>query len=177
MAKRIPLITPGQTGGQGTSGAGLTRAGAAPITRGSGPNPKQTQAAPNVSGAEKKAKVKAAPLLEQLRAAEGKLASIKDSDPNAQWAISRLRAQQQAVDGNDSLYWFALCFQSRVQKDIFLKAVGLYRDDAEQYFSGVEFAKILGIDLADDTRAFTPMTVNKRWAKFALPIGGEKGKR
>jgi len=122
----------------------------------------------------KKPKGPKTPLLEKLRAAESKLASIKDSDPNAKWAISRLRAEQQMVDGNDSAYWIAVCFQSRVQKDKFLKTVGLYKPDEEQYFSGLEFAKILGFELADDTRAFTPMTVNKRWAKFALPVGGEK---
>lgn len=47
----------------------------------------------------------------------------------------------------DSEYWFAVCFESREEKDRFLKAVGVHKKMmGDKYLDGRKLAKILGID-------------------------------
>lgn len=68
----------------------------------------------------------------------------------------------------DSEYWFAVCFQSREQKEQFLRALaerfGL-KDDGDKYLDGWELAKALGIKL---DRVEVPYNtsagkIDKRW--------------
>jgi hypothetical protein len=46
----------------------------------------------------------------------------------------------------DSEYWFCLCFDTREQKEAFLKATG-WIDKGDKYLDGVEIAAGMGIQL------------------------------
>lgn len=111
-------------------------------------------------------------LLEKLQRAEARLKEIADTNPNAKWKLARMRAQQVMHDSNDSEYWIAIAFESRAQKERFLHLLGLLRADEDKYYSGREVAKILGIDLTPDGRAYHTLPVNRRWARFAMTSDG-----
>jgi hypothetical protein len=62
----------------------------------------------------------------------------------------------------DSEYWCALCFETREQKNAFLKAVGAF-EEGDKYLDGVGMAKRLGIDLPASGMAYRPTArENKR---------------
>lgn len=66
----------------------------------------------------------------------------------------------------DSEYWFAVCFQTREQKDAFLKAMNLFLI-GDKYLDGLEVAKQLGIDIPDANIKYLPDgKVDKDFAKF-----------
>lgn len=66
----------------------------------------------------------------------------------------------------DSEYWFAMCFQSREQKDAFLRAMNLFLI-GDKYLDGVEVAKQLGIDVPEANIKYLPDgKVDKDFAKF-----------
>lgn len=66
----------------------------------------------------------------------------------------------------DSEYWFAMCFQTRAQKDAFLKAMNLFLI-GDKYLDGVEVAAQLGIDIPDANVGYLPDgKVDKDFAKF-----------
>lgn len=66
----------------------------------------------------------------------------------------------------DSEYWFAMCFQSREQKDAFLRAMDLFLI-GDKYLDGVEVAKQLGIDIPEANIKYLPDgKVDKDFAKF-----------
>jgi len=111
-------------------------------------------------------------LLEKLRKAEQQLASIKDSDENAKWTLARMRSKQLFMDTNDTDYWICICFESRAQKQAFLRASGLEDPEEDKYFSGMALARSMKIPLAEDRRAFHTLSVNQRWAPYALPAPG-----
>jgi hypothetical protein len=46
----------------------------------------------------------------------------------------------------DSEYWFAVCFQSRAEKETFLRAAGLW-EHGDKYLDGRVVADTLGIDV------------------------------
>ena len=56
------------------------------------------------------------------------------------------KAKLQAKQRNDSEYWCALCFQSREQKEEFLKALGILAD-GDKYLDGVKVAEKMKITL------------------------------
>lgn len=88
------------------------------------------------------------------------LGGQEKSDPveRAEKAVAVLtEQQQQAKDARkaelarirtitDSEYWIALCWESREQKDAFLKAVGLF-DYGDKYLDGRLFAEAMGIEM------------------------------
>lgn len=66
----------------------------------------------------------------------------------------------------DSEYWFAMCFQTREQKEAFLKAMDLFLI-GDKYLDGVEVAKKLGIDIPPASVKYLPDgKVDKDFAKF-----------
>lgn len=68
----------------------------------------------------------------------------------------------------DSEYWFAVCFQTRAQKEAFLKAMGLFLM-GDKYLDGIEVAKKLGIDIPSENVKFLPEgKVDKDFAKFVM---------
>ncbi len=50
------------------------------------------------------------------------------------------------LDATDSEFWFAVCFQTREQKEEFLKKMGLL-DIGDKYLDGLKVAAKLGIKL------------------------------
>lgn len=66
----------------------------------------------------------------------------------------------------DSEYWFAVCFQTREQKDAFLRAMNLFLI-GDKYLDGLEVAKQLGIDIPKaDIKYLPDGKVDKDFAKF-----------
>jgi len=47
---------------------------------------------------------------------------------------------------NDTDYWFAMCFQSREQRDEFLRLTG-WAAPGEKYLSGLKVAQVLGVEI------------------------------
>lgn len=66
----------------------------------------------------------------------------------------------------DSEYWFAVCFQTREQKEAFLKAMNLFLI-GDKYLDGVEVAKQLGINIPTANINYLPNgKVDKDFVKF-----------
>ena len=61
------------------------------------------------------------------------------------------KAKTTAIQRNDSEYWVAVCFQSRAQKEEFLRNARVTADDGDKYLDGVMLASKLGIALTPDT--------------------------
>lgn len=67
----------------------------------------------------------------------------------------------------DTEYWCCLCFDSREQKDAFLKAVGWVEiGGGDKHLDGVEIAKSMGVQLPDAVVA-SPMRVDGKLADMA----------
>lgn len=67
----------------------------------------------------------------------------------------------------DSGYWCAVCFQTRAQKEAFLRALKLL-DDAlmGQYIDGQRLAKALGIELPKADVPYRPAKLDRRLAEL-----------
>jgi len=63
------------------------------------------------------------------------------------------------IDATDSEFWIAVCFQTREQKEEFLKKAGLWQL-GDKYLDGTKVAKAMGIKLE------SPVPPNRRVAKF-----------
>jgi hypothetical protein len=62
----------------------------------------------------------------------------------------------------DSEYWCALCFETREQKEAFLKAINIYHE-GDKYLDGLDMARRLGINLPASSMAYRPTAKeNKR---------------
>lgn len=52
------------------------------------------------------------------------------------------------IKATDSEYWFAVCFESRQEKEAFLKAARIGKKMmGDKYIDGQKLAKVLGIDM------------------------------
>lgn len=61
--------------------------------------------------------------------------------------MERAKAEEKRVElVTDSEFWCCFCFETRTQKDAFLKALGLW-EAGDKYVNGILAAKKLGIDL------------------------------
>ena len=66
----------------------------------------------------------------------------------------------------DSEYWACLCFQTREQKEVFLKALALI-DLGDKYLDGQEVAKVLGVTLPEGNVPYnTGDKSDKSWLEF-----------
>ena len=77
----------------------------------------------------------------------GKLDKDAKAELSAVLAAFKKRDKKEQVDKRailDSEYWFCICFQSREQKDAFLKALDLF-EHGDKYLDGQFVAKKLGI--------------------------------
>lgn len=54
--------------------------------------------------------------------------------------------EQRMLDAVDSEYWVAVCFQTREQKEEFLRKLGLL-ELGDKYLDGMEVAGVLGVEL------------------------------
>lgn len=91
------------------------------------------------------------------------------ADLDAVQAGFRARAkddQSRKALATDTEYWACLCFQTRSQKEAFLKALGLI-DLGDKYINGVDAAEILGIRIPDERPPYHDVSkVDKTWAAF-----------
>jgi len=53
-------------------------------------------------------------------------------------------------DATDSEYWVAFCFQTRAQKEQFLRALKLI-ELGDKYIDGLEAAAVLGVEVTEPT--------------------------
>lgn len=70
------------------------------------------------------------------------------------------------VDATDSEYWFCVCFQTREQKDEFLKKLGLW-EIGDKYLDGMRVADVLGVKLEARVPPLPNLRVDWRLAKLA----------
>jgi hypothetical protein len=66
----------------------------------------------------------------------------------------------------DSAYWVAFCFQTRAQKEQFLRLAGLI-GLGDQYIDGRKAAKLLGHPVDPAVSRQRPLKIDKRYAKLA----------
>lgn len=66
----------------------------------------------------------------------------------------------------DTEFWVALCFQTREQKEVFLRALALL-EEGDKYIDGQRFAERLGIPLPEGHVPYKPDgKVIKTWLEF-----------
>lgn len=66
----------------------------------------------------------------------------------------------------DTEYWACLCFQTREQKEHFLKALSLI-SIGDKYLDGQEVARVLGVELPEANVPYnTSEKVDKAWLEF-----------
>ena len=73
--------------------------------------------------------------------------------------------QEVYLENVDSEYWVAICFQSREQKEEWLKKTGLI-EFGDKYLDGLEVAKKMGIDIADMTPPIRRLNIARNWEEF-----------
>lgn len=78
--------------------------------------------------------------------------------------------RRRVIDVTDSEYWVAVCFESRAQKEEWLRAIGIYKD-ADKYIDGRVLAQKMGVNLRPDTGADRQVQVSKRWLKHVREEG------
>jgi len=93
--------------------------------------------------------------LEALQVAFEKRRDSK-ANPVTEWMNSAL----------DSEYWVAFCFQTREQKEQFLRLAGLI-GLGDKYIDGRKAAKLLGCPVTPAESRQRPLRVDKRYAKLA----------
>ena len=65
----------------------------------------------------------------------------------------------------DSEFWFAVCFQTREQKDQFLKNAGLIQI-GDKYLDGVRVAKKLKVDISPANVSYPDPRVDKKFSNL-----------
>jgi len=66
----------------------------------------------------------------------------------------RARGEQQRFENaTDSEFWVAFCFQTRAQKEQFLRALKLI-DLGDKYIDGLDAAEVLGVDVTEPSPAW-----------------------
>lgn len=75
------------------------------------------------------------------------------------------REDQRFVDATDSEYWIALCFQTREQKEDFLREAGL-TDLGDKYLDGMQVAKRLGIALVSRIPSLPRFKIDPTWSRL-----------
>jgi len=68
-------------------------------------------------------------------------------------------------DNVDSEYWFAVCFQSREQKEEFLRLAKI-EGLGDKYLDGLEVAKKMGIRISHLTPPIHKRRIDQSWAGF-----------
>ena len=73
-------------------------------------------------------------------------------------------------EATDTEFWFAVCFQSRDQKDAFLLATGWMEQtgDSDKYLDGQKLAQALNVKLPPGPVWNRRVRENKRFAALAM---------
>ena len=93
--------------------------------------------------------------------------SKADLDAVQQGFRDRIKNENNRFElATDSEYWFAACFQTREQKEVFLKAMDLIVH-GDKYIDGRLLAEKLGVELPDaDVPYRTEGKIDKDYAQF-----------
>jgi len=78
-----------------------------------------------------------------------------------------VREEQRFWDAVDSEYWFAVCFQTREQKDEFLEKSKMV-ELGDKYIDGMALARMLGIKLVSRVPDMPRPKVDTDYAEMAL---------
>lgn len=71
----------------------------------------------------------------------------------------------------DSEFWFAVCFQTRDQKEEFLRAIGFDMNlEGDKYLDGMALARALGIKLTSPIPRVPEFRVDPKAVGLSLPI-------
>lgn len=141
-------------------------------------------AKPDVEALKAAAKAKAARAREDMKAAKVAKAMPRyydmpkqsgDPERDSEADLSELQAgfRKRAKDegrrfeqATDTEYWACLCFQTREQKEAFLKALNLLAI-GDKYLDGQEVAKVLGVELPSaDVPYNTSSKKDSAWTEF-----------
>lgn len=141
-------------------------------------------AKPDVEALKAAAKAKAARAREAIKAAKVAKAMPRyydmpkqsgDPEKDSEADLSELQAgfRKRAKDegrrfeqATDTEYWACLCFQTREQKEAFLKALNLLAI-GDKYLDGQEVAKVLGVELPSaDVPYNTSSKKDSAWTEF-----------
>lgn len=79
------------------------------------------------------------------------------------------REQERRQEAVDSEYWFCVCFQTRGQKEAFLKAMGWF-EHGDKYLDGRFVARRLKVDLPEAALTFQGEKELKSFTKVLKPI-------
>lgn len=75
----------------------------------------------------------------------------------------RAKAEEDRVEiATDSEFWFAVCFQTREQKDEFLKNMGLFQI-GDKYLDGVRVARKLGVSISPANVSYPDSRIDKKF--------------
>lgn len=77
--------------------------------------------------------------------------------------------KQRFRDATDSEYWFCVCFQTRAQKEAFLKAMK-WLAHGDKYLDGTAVAEREGIELPDADLRFVESKHDRVLTELSLPL-------
>lgn len=109
------------------------------------------------------------PIYAQMPEPTGNAEADSAADLDAVQAGFRARAKDEGrrfALATDTEYWACLCFQTREQKEVFLKALKLI-ELGDKYIDGQAAARVLGVELPSaDIPYNTSSNINSAWAEF-----------
>jgi hypothetical protein len=80
------------------------------------------------------------------------------------------RENDRFVDATDSEFWVAICFQTRDQKEEFLRKAHLI-DLGDKYLDGMDVAKALGIKLTSRIPSLPTLRLDRKLQALARSLG------
>lgn len=80
------------------------------------------------------------------------------------------REQQRFVQATDSEFWFAICFQTREQKEEFLHKWLGSLDLGDKYLDGMQVAELLGILLESEVPPMPKLRTDSKLAAMARDL-------
>lgn len=76
------------------------------------------------------------------------------------------REDQRFLDATDSEYWVAVCFQTREQKEEFLRKARI-EHLGDKYLDGMKVAQVMGIELTSRVPAMPNLRIDRRLVELA----------
>jgi hypothetical protein len=72
-------------------------------------------------------------------------------------------------NATDSEYWFAVVFETRAQKEAFLKAMKWIKG-GDKYLDGIKLAELEGVDLPAAEVPYVPAKPDRKLDELSLPL-------
>ena len=90
---------------------------------------------------------------------------VELSDVLKKFKAQAKEEQKIFLENVDSEYWIAICFQSREQKEEFLRLAGWLKY-GDKYLDGLEIAEKMKIKIKHLTPKLRKVRIDKDWAEF-----------